>query len=410
MVSGDSPGAPCAVLVGADVGQDHPDPQLQELSELAVSAGLRPAGHSFSRRRHIDPALYLGSGKVAQIKEQVLEAGAGCVLFDASLSPVQQRNLEREFGVPVWDRTALILEIFARRARSGEGKLQVELARLRHAATRLVRGWTHLERQQGGIGLRGGPGEKQIELDRRMLEDKIKQLQLRLRKLQRQRSTQRRSRRRGSQLQVSIVGYTNAGKSTLFNALTHARAYAANQLFATLDTTTRRLWLGEGLTAVLSDTVGFIRDLPHSLVEAFKATLDEAVEADLLLHVVDASNPQAEQQIEQVQQVLREIGAEQVPQILIYNKIDMLDGPVPPTRRQVAGRLRASIASFDVSALSGLGLDALRERLGELARDRLLASDVEAETGAEALAAVAASDGSAEAESTGRQADSVHPV
>jgi GTP-binding protein HflX len=245
-----------------------------------------------------------------------------------------------------------------------------------------------------------------------MLEDKIKQLQLRLRKLQRQRSTQRRSRRRGSQLQVSIVGYTNAGKSTLFNALTHARAYAADQLFATLDTTTRRLWLGEGLTAVLSDTVGFIRDLPHSLVEAFKATLDEAVEADLLLHVVDASNPQAEQQIEQVQQVLREIGAEQVPQILIYNKIDMLDGPVPPTRRQVAGRLRASIASFDVSALSGLGLDALRERLGELAHDRLLASDAESETRAEpapGLAAeAAASAGSAEA--ADRQADSVHPV
>ena len=371
------PGIPGAVLVGADVGQPHPDPQLSELHELAMSAGLRPAGSSFSRRRHIDPAFYLGSGKVAEIRQQVLDAEAGCVLFDAALSPVQQRNLEKEIGVPVWDRTALILEIFARRARSGEGKLQVELARLRHAATRLVRGWTHLERQQGGIGLRGGPGEKQIELDRRMLEDKIKQLQLRLRKLQRQRSTQRRGRRRGAQLQVSIVGYTNAGKSTLFNALTHAQAYAANQLFATLDTTARRVWLGEGLYAVLSDTVGFIRDLPHSLVEAFKATLDEAVEADVLLHVVDVSSPQAEQQIEQVQQVLREIGAQDVPQILIYNKIDMLDGPVPPTRRQMVhdgAHARASIDSFDVSALSGAGLDGLRERLAELARQRQAAS------------------------------------
>ncbi len=364
------------MLVGVDVGQGHPDAQLAELEELSVSAGLHPAARSFSRRRHIDPALYLGSGKVAELRQLVLDTAASCVLFDAALSPVQQRNLERELEVAVWDRTTLILEIFARRARSGEGKLQVELARLRHAATRLVRGWTHLERQQGGIGLRGGPGEKQIELDRRMLEGKIKQLQLRLHKLQRQRGTQRRSRRRGAQLQVSIVGYTNAGKSTLFNALTHARAYAADQLFATLDTTARRLWLDEGLYAVLSDTVGFIRELPHSLVEAFKATLDEAAEADVLLHVVDVSNPAAEQQMQQVDQVLEEIGAGDIAQIMVYNKIDKLEGPVPPLRRRAlaaGGDGRASIAAFDVSALSGVGLDGLRLYLAELARQRAAA-------------------------------------
>uniref|UniRef100_E6PSU2 GTP-binding protein hflX n=1 Tax=mine drainage metagenome TaxID=410659 RepID=E6PSU2_9ZZZZ len=361
--------APGAVLVGVDTGQPHPDSTLGELRELALSAGLLPSASLWSARRRLDPALYIGSGKVAELKQQVLDSQASCVLFDNPLSPVQQRNLERELGVSVWDRTALILEIFARRARSGEGKLQVELARLRHAATRLVRGWTHLERQQGGIGLRGGPGEKQIELDRRMLEDKIKILQVRLHKLERQRSTQRRARARAGQLRVSIVGYTNAGKSTLFNALTHAHGYVADQLFATLDTTTRRVFLAPGSFAVVSDTVGFIRDLPHSLVDAFKATLDETVEADVLLHVVDLSNEQREQQIEQVNSVLAEIGAKDIPQILIYNKIDKLQAPVPFTDRYGAHAGfggRDSIKSFDVSALTGAGLDTVRAYLAGL--------------------------------------------
>lgn len=361
---------PAAVLVGVDSGQPDPDRELAELRELARSAGFEPASSLWSRRRQLDPAFYIGSGKVAELKDLVQHDSAACVLFDNALSPVQQRNLEKELGVSVWDRTALILEIFARRARSGEGKLQVELARLRHAATRLVRGWTHLERQQGGIGLRGGPGEKQIELDRRMLEDKIKQLQLRLRRLERQRSTQRRSRARGGALRVSIVGYTNAGKSTLFNALTRAHAYAADQLFATLDTTTRRVYLGPGAFAILSDTVGFIRELPHSLVEAFKATLDEAAEADLLLHVVDASNPQHERQIAEVDAVLDEIGAGDVPRVLVYNKVDRLDAPLPHAEHyaaQAGSDGRARIESFDVSAVTGLGLPALRARLEQIA-------------------------------------------
>ena len=361
------------MLVGVDTGQPNPDSTLGELRELALSAGLLPSARMWSARRRLDPALYLGTGKVAELKQQVLDNRASCVLFDNPLSPVQQRNLERELGVSVWDRTALILEIFARRARSGEGKLQVELARLRHAATRLVRGWTHLERQQGGIGLRGGPGEKQIELDRRMLEDKIKILQVQLHKLERQRSTQRRARARAGLLRVSIVGYTNAGKSTLFNALAHAHGYVANQLFATLDTTTRRVFLAPGSFAVVSDTVGFIRDLPHSLVDAFKATLDEAVEADILLHVVDLSNQQREQQIEQVNSVLAEIGAKDIPQILIYNKIDKLLATVPFTGRYGAHAGfggRDSIKSFDVSALTGAGLDTVREYLAGLVARR----------------------------------------
>jgi GTP-binding protein HflX len=281
------------VLVGVDLGPDSPfEASLDELAQLAESAGDQPVARLTARRRSPDPALFVGSGKAEEIKGVVAEQGAHGVLFDQALSPAQQRNLERFLGVQVADRTALILEIFAQRAQSHEGKLQVELARLQYVATRLVRRWSHLERQQGGIGTRGGPGETQIELDRRMIGERIKTVTARLEKVKRQRGTQRRSRERSGAFRVSIVGYTNAGKSTLFNTLVKARTYAADQLFATLDTTTRSLWLEQaGRSVSLSDTVGFIRDLPHKLVEAFEATLLEAADADLLLHVVDASNP-----------------------------------------------------------------------------------------------------------------------
>jgi GTP-binding protein HflX len=292
------------------------------------------------------------------------------VLFDQALSPAQQRNLERFLGVPVADRTALILEIFAQRAQSHEGKLQVELARLQYVSTRLVRRWSHLERQQGGIGMRGGPGETQIELDRRMIGERIKTVTARLEKVKRQRGTQRRSRERSGAFRVSLVGYTNAGKSTLFNALVKARTYAADQLFATLDTTTRSLWLERaGRSVSLSDTVGFIRDLPHKLVEAFEATLLEAADADLLLHVVDAANPQATEQIHEVQRVLQEIGADQVPQLLVFNKIDALE----PSRQP---RLMVDEVERDgglrcprvfLSAVSGQGLEALRDLIADAA-------------------------------------------
>ncbi|MFM7706359.1 MAG: GTPase HflX, partial [Rubrivivax sp.] len=284
--------------MGVDVaGAEGFDPSLEELAQLAASAGDEPVARLTARRKAPDAALFVGSGKADEIRELVQGTGASGVIFDQSLSPVQQRNLERHLGVQVADRTGLILDIFAARAQSHEGKLQVELARLQYLSTRLVRRWSHLERQRGGIGTRGGPGETQIELDRRMIGERIKSLKARLEKVQRQRGTQRRARLRSGTFRVSIVGYTNAGKSTLFNALVKARTLAADQLFATLDTTTRALWLEQAGEAVsLSDTVGFIRDLPHRLVEAFKATLVEAVEADLLLHVVDASSPSAPQQ------------------------------------------------------------------------------------------------------------------
>jgi GTP-binding protein HflX len=293
--------------------------------------------------------------------------GAREILFDQSLSPAQQRNLERHMGLPVNDRTLLILEIFAQRARSHEGKLQVELARLQYLSTRLVRRWSHLERQRGGIGTRGGPGETQIELDRRMISDAIKRTKERLTKVKKQRSTQRRQRDRRNAFNVSLVGYTNAGKSTLFNALVKARAYAADQLFATLDTTTRQLYLGEaGRSASVSDTVGFIRDLPHGLIDAFQATLQEAADADLLIHVVDASNPNFPEQMSEVQRVLHEIGADHVPQWLVFNKIDNL----PPERRplvfqdeyEVDGQ---ALTRIFVSAQSGEGLPLLRQWLAQ---------------------------------------------
>ncbi|MFM8589969.1 MAG: GTPase HflX, partial [Limnohabitans sp.] len=321
------------MLVGVEFGLPHFDGGLHELGLLAESAGLHPVARLTCKRKAPDPALFVGSGKADEIRLLAQAHGATEVLFDQSLSPAQQRNLERHIGLPVNDRTLLILEIFAQRARSHEGKLQVELARLQYLSTRLVRRWSHLERQTGGIGLRGGPGETQIELDRRMIGESIKRTKERLHKVRMQRNTQRRQRERNQTFKISLVGYTHAGKSTLFNALVKARAYAADQLFATLDTTTRQLYLGEAQRTVsLSDTVGFIRDLPHSLVEAFQATLQEATEADLLLHVVDAANPDFPEQMAEVQKVLSEIGARQVPQLLVFNKTDALSMERQPVK------------------------------------------------------------------------------
>ena len=325
------------------------------------------------KRKAPDPALFVGSGKADEIKELALMHGAKEVLFDQSLSPAQQRNLERHLGMPVNDRTLLILEIFAQRARSHEGKLQVELARMQYLSTRLVRRWSHLERQSGGIGMRGGPGETQIELDRRMIGDAIKRTKERLVKVKKQRNTQRRQRERRQTFNISLVGYTNAGKSTLFNALVKARAYAADQLFATLDTTTRQLYLGEvGRTVSLSDTVGFIRDLPHGLVEAFQATLQEAMEADLLLHVVDASNPDFPEQMQQVQKVLAEIGADNVPQLLVFNKLDALDEQHQPLQMQDEYEQDGTqVPRIFVSAKAGVGLQLLRTALATRAQEAL---------------------------------------
>jgi len=365
--------APGVILVGVDIGQPHFDATLDELAQLAVSAGYRICDRVVCRRRAPDAALYVGSGKGDEIKALAAAHGAAEILFDQALSPAQQRNLERHLALPVNDRILLILEIFAQRARSHEGKLQVELARLQYLSTRLVRRWSHLERQSGGIGMRGGPGETQIELDRRMIADAIKRTRERLERVKRQRQTQRRRRERRGTFTISLVGYTNAGKSTLFNALVKARSYAADQLFATLDTTTRQMYLGEvGRSVSLSDTVGFIRDLPHTLVEAFAATLHEARDADLLLHVVDAANPQHPEQIDNVMRVLHEIDAADVPQVLVFNKVDAL----PPERRplqpvdvtELEGR---ELTRVFVSAQTGEGLDALRAALADGVRDHL---------------------------------------
>ena len=359
------------MLVGVEVGGDAGfDPTLDELALLAESAGDTPVARLTARRKAPDAALFVGSGKADELKALVEESGGQCVIFDQSLTPTQQRNLERHLGVEVLDRTGLILEIFAARAQSHEGKLQVELAQLQYLSNRLVRRWTHLERQRGGAGHRGGPGERQIELDRRMIGERIKSLKARLVKVKRQRGTQRRARERTGTFRVSLVGYTNAGKSTLFNALTKARSYAADQLFATLDTTTRQLYLEDAQRSVsLSDTVGFIRDLPHTLVKAFEATLQEAADADLLLHVVDAaSSVLAEQRLE-VERVLAEIGASDIPQILVYNKLDLLDETQRPRTLvdalEVEGGPR--VARVFVSARDGGGLAELRGLLARAA-------------------------------------------
>ena len=360
-------------MVGVDLGLPDFDGELEELGLLAQTAGLHPVARITCKRRAPDAALFIGSGKADEIKQLAQQLGATEVLFDQSLSPAQQRNLERHLEMPVNDRTLLILEIFAQRARSHEGKLQVELARLQYLSTRLVRRWSHLERQSGGIGMRGGPGETQIELDRRMIGETIKRTRERLVKVKRQRQTQRRQRERHGTFNISLVGYTNAGKSTLFNALVKARAYAADQLFATLDTTTRQLYLGEaGRSVSLSDTVGFIRDLPHSLIDAFQATLQEAVDADLLLHVVDAANPAFPEQLAEVQRVLAEIGAGDIPQLLVFNKLDALERDRWPLQMvDVYDLDGVPTTRLFVSARQGEGLPALRQQMAiELNRSK----------------------------------------
>ncbi|MDE2297594.1 MAG: GTPase HflX [Burkholderiales bacterium] len=364
--------------MGVDFGRGKAfDATLDELALLAESAGDIAVARVIARRKAPDAALFVGSGKADEIKALVLGHQAEAVLFDQALSPAQQRNLEQHLGVAVADRTMLILEIFGERAQSHEGKLQVELARLQFLSTRLVRRWSHLERQRGGIGNRGGPGEAQIELDRRMIGERIKGLKKQLERVKRQRSTQRRSRERNQTFRVSLVGYTNAGKSTLFNALVNAHAYAADQLFATLDTTTRQLYVAEAGPAArsvsVSDTVGFIRDLPHKLIEAFEATLQEANDADLLLHVVDCSSPVLAEQMAEVQRVLDEIGASGIPQVLVFNKLDRLDETQRPRELRDLLEFDAGVRvpRVFVSALTGEGLAALRAVISEAASGML---------------------------------------
>ncbi|MEN2501615.1 ribosome rescue GTPase HflX [Stutzerimonas stutzeri] len=355
-----------AILVHLD-GQDpaaREDPQ--EFQELARSAGAETVGFVNVSRHQPSAKFLIGSGKVEELHELVKEGEAELVIFNHTLTPSQERNLERALECRVLDRTGLILDIFAQRARTHEGKLQVELAQLEHMSTRLVRGWTHLERQKGGIGLRG-PGETQLETDRRLLRVRIRQIKQRLEKVRGQREQARRGRRRADIPSVSLVGYTNAGKSTLFNALTESEVYAANQLFATLDPTLRRLELEDVGPVILADTVGFIRHLPHKLVESFRATLEESSNADLLLHVIDAHEPERDQQIEQVLAVLGEIGANELPMLEVYNKLDLLEGIEPQIQRDADGKPQR----VWVSARDGLGLDLLRQAVAELLGDDL---------------------------------------
>ena len=351
-----------AVLVQLDFGEGDFAERLFEFNLLVGSARARPLAVISGKRSRPDPSLFAGKGKVTEIGDAVRLHEADVVVFNHDLSPGQQRNLERTLECRVVDRSSLILDIFALRAKRHEGKLQVELAQLQHLATRLVRGWTHLERQKGGIGLRG-PGEKQLETDRRLLGKRVALLKDRLKQLERQREVRRRARTRGEVLAISLVGYTNAGKSTLFNALTKAGAYTADQLFATLDTTSRRLFIEGAGPIVLSDTVGFIRDLPHALVAAFQATLEETAQADLLLHVVDSASPDRDQQMDAVGEVLQEIGALEAPQILVWNKVD-LTAASPGIERDDCG----NISRVRLSARTGAGVSLLREALAEVAR------------------------------------------
>ncbi|MBL0074474.1 MAG: GTPase HflX [Rhodocyclaceae bacterium] len=370
-----------AVLVQLDFGEGDFAERLSEFELLITSAAVSSVGVVTGRRAAPDAALFAGKGKVVEIAEFAHAHEADLVVFNHALSPAQQRNLERELKRRVVDRNTLILDIFAQRANSHEGKLQVELAQLQHMATRLVRGWTHLDREKGGVGMRG-PGEKQLETDRRLLGKRVALLKDRLKVLERQRGVRRKSRGRSEVLAVSLVGYTNAGKSTLFNALTKAGAYAADKLFATLDTTSRRLYVEGAGQIVLSDTVGFIRDLPHSLVAAFHATLEETAQADLLLHVVDAASPAREQQIASVNEVLAEIGAAEVPQILIWNKIDatlvapgvdteddllMSNDMANSAQNSAYGKIRR----VRLSAKCGDGLSLLRDALAQISNSRI---------------------------------------
>lgn len=353
-------GGEAAIIVSVDFGDTDYEESLGELRQLSVSAGLAIRGTIEGKRSSPDAKLFIGSGKADELKQMMVASESNIAVFNHDLSPSQQRNLERLLEARVVDRTGLILDIFSQRAQSHEGKLQVELAQLEHLSTRLVRGWTHLERQKGGIGVRGGPGETQLELDRRMLRVRVKQLREKLIKLKAQRGMQRRARKRSNVMTVSLVGYTNAGKSTVFNRLTKADIYVADQLFATLDTTTHKIFIPDCGSVVLSDTVGFIKHLPHALVEAFGATLEEAAQADLLLHIVDTASSNRDEQIAQVNKVLFEIGASNVPQILVHNQIDRVSLE-PAVGRDEYGR----ITSIHASAKTGVGLNLLRLAMAE---------------------------------------------